>query len=280
MRRVAMLLLVGACGRISFDARQDARGDGASLDAELGAVSAPMPIAELNSIDEDDDPTLTDDELEIYFTSGRGNAGGNIWRSQRASKADAWDAPAMVTELSTAAEEQTPELTADGLTIFFARDAGTSIDIFMSTRAARGAPWSTPVRVTELASNAEDSAPATSPDQLTMIYTRGSVTADAQLLLTTRASLTDTWSAPAVVLFAAGQQYDQAWIGYEIVYYTVNTPKVQAIYRAQRTGPTTFGQQEAIPELDIPGDEADPWLPSAQRAIYFEHDNDLYVAKR
>jgi hypothetical protein len=95
-----------------------------------------------------------------------------------------------------------------------------------------------------------------------------------------RASLTDAWGVPAVVLDAAGQQEDQAWIGDDVVYYTVNMPNVQAIYRAMRTGPTTFGPQLAIPELDIPGDEGDPWLPRSQRAIYFEHDNDLYVATR
>jgi hypothetical protein len=278
MRHAVVLVLLGACGRIGFTAQSDAT----SSDGALGAFSAPMPIAELNSASEDDDPTLTDDELEIYFTSTRPNdIGEDIWRSQRASTSDPWGTPTNVAELNTAASEATPELTSDGLTIFLARDGGaTGTDIFVSTRAARDQPWSVPVPVTELVSNNFDWAAATSPDQLTMIFTRGAPLTDAQLLLTTRASVGNAWSTPVVVLDVTGQQENQAWLDEVDIYYTINSSSLQTIYRADRIGSAGFGPPVAIPEIDLAGSESDPWLSPSTRAIYFEHEDDLYVAYR
>ncbi|HUS28599.1 MAG TPA: hypothetical protein VMZ53_08820 [Kofleriaceae bacterium] len=284
MRRAVLLLIIGGCGRIGFSPiSQTDAADGPAPDA-VAPFSTPVMLTMLSSAFEDDDPTLTDDELEIYFSSDRpGSQASDIWRSLRASTSDPWAAPMNVAQLNTAADEQTPELSADGLTMFLARDTSSStmIDIFVSTRATRNQPWSTPVLVAELASGSDDFAPATSPDQLAMVFTRGAVTVDAKLFLTTRTSTTAAWGTPVAIVDAPGELENQAWLGDASIYYTINVGAAeQRIARAARTAPGSFAAPQTIPEIDLPGSESDPWLSVSERAIYFEHEDDLYMATR
>src|SRR5262245_946591 len=125
-----------------------ANGSGdAPVDAAvpLGPWSAPTPI-EITPVD-DDDPTATGDLLELYF-----NRTNDIYVTKRASLTDPWGAPVAVAELNTGNTETTPEVTYDGLTIYFASSRAGSLggnDIWRSTRTSRTVPWSTPVHVNE-----------------------------------------------------------------------------------------------------------------------------------
>src|SRR5262245_48718825 len=86
-----------------------------------------------------DDPTLTDDRLELYF-----NFQADIFVATRASVGAPWSAPVRVAELSSTANETTPEITGDGLTIYFASDRVGTLggeDIWIATRRARGQAW-------------------------------------------------------------------------------------------------------------------------------------------
>src|ERR1041385_2596536 len=98
----------------------------------------------------DDDPTLTSDLLELYF-----NRSSDIYVSRRSKVSDPWGAPSLVTELSSASGETTPEITSNGLTIFISSDKAPTTggeDIWMSTRVSRSAAWSTPVHIDALSS--------------------------------------------------------------------------------------------------------------------------------
>ncbi len=61
--------------------------------------------------------------------------------------------PTVVAELSTARSETGPFVTTDCLTTYFAsnRPDGVTNRIYTSSRAAIGAPWSTPTVVTDFA---------------------------------------------------------------------------------------------------------------------------------
>jgi Tol biopolymer transport system component len=82
-------------------------------------------VIELDSSGQDGYPTLSSDGLEIFFGSTRVGGSALIHRATRPSAADPFDAPAPVPELMPPAGGQTgdPELSADGRTIYFARDA-------------------------------------------------------------------------------------------------------------------------------------------------------------
>ncbi|MBA3456321.1 MAG: PD40 domain-containing protein [Deltaproteobacteria bacterium] len=244
-------------------------------------ITPPVAMTDLNYAGEDDDPTLPDDQLEIYFTSNRSGA-GDIYRSVRPSTTAGWSVPVAVTELTTAAIELTPEISADGLTLYFARDTGT-LDIHVSTRATRTSPWSPPTLVSELSTALNDDSAVISPDGLVILVTRYETSAPASLWIATRPTPTSSWGAPvrATDLDAAGVEPNQAWLGERVVFYTANAlPVSQEPRAALRTGPTSFGPPTPILELDLPGPQSDPWLSSDLGTIYFESEDDLYMTTR
>ena len=129
----------------------DARAiDAASNYTGLGAWSAPqtIPGADLgNAANSLDDPTVSSDELElIYSMTLSGGANSNFYVMTRATTADAWGKPSLITELSSASNETTPRLSVNDLTLYFNR-AGT---IYTATRAAIGQPWTTIAPLTEV----------------------------------------------------------------------------------------------------------------------------------
>ena len=86
-------------------------------------------------------PTLSNDELTLYFGSDRpGGIGGfDIWVSQRACKDCAWEAPLdLGPAVNTASDETGPGLSVDGHLLFFrsTRPGGAGLgDVFLSKRA-------------------------------------------------------------------------------------------------------------------------------------------------
>jgi len=121
----------------------------------------PVAVAELASTAKTDNPTLTADMLEIFFTSVRdATASSHIWRATRLARDLPFGAPAMVEEVqlpSTA--EMSPAISADGLTLWFGADRPGGLgdlDIWASTRATRSSPWSSPANVVALNSPAKD----------------------------------------------------------------------------------------------------------------------------
>jgi hypothetical protein len=67
-----------------------------------------------------------------------------------ASAQSGWSQPNLLTALNTAAADTGPHLSIDGTTVHFASFATGNWEIWSSTRAGRGAPWSAPVPETTL----------------------------------------------------------------------------------------------------------------------------------
>lgn len=283
---ILFAVIAAGCGRVHFAPLTDVGELADSTMPGDGSVpfGTPRPVTELNSISEDDDPTLTADMLEVYFASRRsGGMGlGDIWSSTRASVLDAWAPPVPVTVLNTSQDEIAPEITLDGLTLYFARGGTTDRDIYVSTRGSRQAPWSAPVLVPELSSSGDDYAAAPSPDHLVIVVTRGPSGVNSHLRIATRASETEAWTTPERIAELDDPMLteSQAWLDDETIYFTVDTPTDQAIWMAPRTGPTTFGSPVPVVELDLEGSESDPWLDPTRRTIFFEHDDDIWMAER
>lgn len=286
MRSFASLavLVVAGCGRIDFAALPGDVDATPGVDASLPTRPFLTPLVALTVLNypgEDDDPTLPADQLEIYFTSDR-TGGGDIYRSSRASTTAAWSAPAEVTELSTPATEGTPEISADGLTLYLTREVGT-YDLYVSTRTTRTTPWSAPSLVSALSSAMNDEAAMVSPDGLVVMLNRYGAAGTITLWIATRPTPASLWGTPtrATDLDDAGFTPNQVWLGEHAVYYTGNAlPLIQELRAALRTGPTSFGPSVAITELDLPGRQSDPWLSNDLETIYFESEDDLYMTTR
>ena len=100
----------------------------------------------VNSIENEATPEISADGLELYFESERpgGFGSDDIWVSRRASTDAPWGPPENLgPEINTAEWEHCPNLSADGLTLFF--DVRIPGDLVVSRRASLSAPWQAPV---------------------------------------------------------------------------------------------------------------------------------------
>src|SRR5437773_12054361 len=107
--------------------------------------------APVNSPCQDQTPTLSKDELALYFMSNRQGGLGNdtpdgcqdsfdLWVATRASRDSPWDNPVNLgSPVNTPASEAGPALSPDGRLLFFYRfeAAGGQRDIYVARRAHR-----------------------------------------------------------------------------------------------------------------------------------------------
>jgi hypothetical protein len=107
--------------------------------SERGPWSEPVNLTVLNSTAQDNQPTLSPDELSLYFASQRtGGLGMNdVWVSRRESLESPWQTPGNVGVLNTAANDNSPAFSRDGLLLFFQsnRPGGQGeVDIYVARR--------------------------------------------------------------------------------------------------------------------------------------------------
>jgi len=221
------------------------------------------------------DPTLTADELELYFSSNP-NTDWDIWVVKRASKADEWGTPSKVVELSSAVLDETPEVSADGFTIYLAseRTGGTAGEhLWVSHRKLRTDLWDPPVPVTDFVGGDKDLSPTLQKDQLVMVFAslHGS---DWDLYQTTRASTADKWGTPRPLTELNSPQFDWDPALYEdgrgIMFASRRLNTVNSLFYASRDTVTSeFSPPKPATELNV-NDDADPWLSNDGTHIVFD----------
>lgn len=277
MRRLLVLLCACGAGTAAPDARTS---DSSALDASspdgeladapvLAAWSAPTSLMLPANAD---DPSMTADALELYF-----NLGGDIYVSTRETPADPWGAEDKVEELSSTSNETSPEVSPDGLAIYFASRRTPTLggeDVWMATRESRSDPWGTPSRIVELSSTGIDVSPTTR-DGLLLVLCVSTTNEAAAIRQATRASLSEPWSTPVELTELTTGIGDcnpmLSADGLTIVYDSLisNQGDLYEATRATTTSP--FGTPEPITELNETTElEGDPWLSADGRHILFE----------
>jgi Tol biopolymer transport system component len=106
---------------------------------EDGTWSAPVRVAELSSPFQEQRASIRFDGLEIVFASNRGNPleSVQLWVSTRPSVTVPWSKPTLLENVNSGESDDTPYLSGDGMTLYFAsnRDGGTGhYDVWVSTR--------------------------------------------------------------------------------------------------------------------------------------------------
>lgn len=141
------------------------------------SFGSPIKVPELDSItDFDLAPWIDKDGLLIYFSSTRADHTANfeIYRSQRASRDQAFSPPVVVAELSSPASDSSPVASADGLEIFFASNrnvANSQNEIWHATRGATTVAFDPPTLVDELDDAAANDGPTwLSEDRCTLMF--------------------------------------------------------------------------------------------------------------
>jgi WD40-like Beta Propeller Repeat len=188
-----------AADSAAAEAQSDAAdaGDGAALDAGFlrTPFGPPAIVAAIADIDADnEDPSMTGDSLELYFSSTR-SGNQDIWLSVRSSADAGWGAPTPVTELNSPTGEGAPGVSLDGLTIWFSR----SSQVLVSTRTARTQPWGTPSPVAELNTPGSQLDPAVDESSLLLFFASNRGDAGYDLYASSRPDLLSAWSPPAPI---------------------------------------------------------------------------------
>ncbi len=243
-----------------------------------------------------DNPTLTADLLEIYFTTDRGGGSGDVWFARRSDVAHPFSAPAPVTEVNSSTFETSSAISADGLTLWFGSDrpggVGTT-DIWVSSRASRNSPWVSPANVVALNTTAEDiPRPPGQHGLLMPLSSKTAMAAVYQTFFAARSSDGAPFGAPVLVSELAFP--DRSTVdgflsddGLTLFYSSAllqapadaaapdgGAPTADLYVAYRRSIGDTFEQTLPLVELNTPGDERDPWLTPDGKTLYFTSDRD------
>jgi WD40 repeat protein len=261
-----------------------------------GTFGDPILVPGINSDGTDDDPTLTGDMLEIYFSSTRdGRPSEDIYRATRRDVGDPFDDVELVDELSLdESADASPEISLDGLIIRFSGawpEGFGGNDPMLAHRANRNAAWSMPLQIDELSTSADEASLVATADGLTGYFCHdfgGGAYWD--LMRTERDDDMIDWELPMPIDELNGIGRDcTPWIDAdetELWFASVRAGGLgqEDIWRVA-VDDGLFGEPEPVVELNGPGIDEDPWLSPDGNTIYFASDRDdenfeIYMATR
>lgn len=304
---LGVLGLVG-CGRFNFDygggslaggdGGATGGGDGGSTTGDpdgggppctFGPWSQPVHLTELSSDWNDFAADLSADGLTLYFESNRFDGDSDIYMATRTAIGQPWSAPVQLTSVNTGAHESDPELSQDGLTLYFGRFTVVPDPyLFRATRAQLDDPFGSPQQVAELDGEVTIGQ-VFSSDGTEMFYTKymqyydlayatleGGELVPQRWLDELNTSGTDGW--PSLASDDRTLYFESDRSGNGEIYVTT---------RPARGMP--FGAPMLVPELSGPGN-ANDGMPEISRdgtELYFTSDRagtlgsfDLYVVTR
>lgn len=248
----------------------DAASDAIAVDAldsrpidAMALWSTPVAIPGVNTAATERDPAMTPDRLTIVFE--RSN---NLFIGTRATITQPF-AITELTALNSTGNESSPEISADGNTLWFTSDrlvAGDE-DVYVSTRALGS--FANPTRVDELsAAGTADDDIGISPDGLTAVIGRSG------LLRATRLQPADAWSAPVSIGNALGTSPTAPSINAagDVYYHAGST---RDLFVIRRNG-NSFGTPMPLVEINTTGREASPFISADDTRLLFERNGDLY----
>ncbi len=101
-------------------------------------------VAELNALGGVANPSLTPDELTIFFTGTSvpgGKGGYDIWTATRPDRNSPFTNAVNLTEINSAMLDAHPSISPDGLTLYFDSDRNGTSQLFKATRESLDAPF-------------------------------------------------------------------------------------------------------------------------------------------
>ena len=265
----------------------------------------PVLVPELASPSRTDNPTLTGDLLEIYFTTDRVSGNGDVWFATRATATAPFGTPAPVTAVNGDSFETSSAISTDGLTLWFGSDRAGGVganDIWVSQRATRASAWSPPVDVVALNSPADDipRPPGQHALVMPMASTKGTAINPAsggnyQTYLATRANPGAPFGAPVAIpelAYADHSTVDGFLTDDGLTMFFSSAPLAEPADAAvsaadggrsgdggvansdlfvawRRSTSELFSAPQELVDLNTPADERDPWLTPDGTTLYF-----------
>jgi len=278
-RRLCWALLAalgaGGCG----DAGIVVLGD---RDAPRWHFGEPRRLDELAAPAKTDNPSLTADMLELYFTSERNLGPAEIFVAERAQRDEPFGAPRLVRELSSPVIETTPAVSADGLVLWFAsdREGGLGdLDVWVATRAARGDAWSAPENLAALNSaNKDIPRPLGQRGQVMPMASERDSPGYYRIFFAERAGRAASFEPPEEVpelVFPRESTVDGFLTDDGLTLFYVTGPAIgpaDLYVASRRSTDDPFEQHAALDALNSERDERDPWLSPDGRELFFASD--------
>jgi Tol biopolymer transport system component len=152
-------------------------------------------------------PSISSNGLALFFSSDRaGSSGMDIWIATRAATADVFSTPGNVGAVNSTANEIAPDISSDGLTLFWSSDrtdlgGSGSMDIYMATRAAIGDPFGSAVNITAINTAGNEQGASISSDGLSLYFAAdgGLGIGGFDIFVSTRNSLLDPFGTASIV---------------------------------------------------------------------------------
>jgi len=181
----------------------------ATIDDPWGEPTNLGPV--VNSAQDETDPSLSTDQLSLYFRSNRPGGIGreDLWVTTRSTTSDLWSEPVNLgSPPNSIHDDSDPSIAADGLSLYFSeygstidvRPGGYGIsDIWITTRPAEDAPWGEPVNLgSTVNSTRDDFMQCISSDGLMLFFSSDRVggSGGLDLYMARRATASDPWSTP------------------------------------------------------------------------------------
>ena len=158
--------------------------------------------ATVNSSDNDAQPSISADDLSLYFSSTRQGVPPELWVTTRATISDPWGTPVRI-ESPSSGGGWSPSISANDLTLYFSSTrTGTSegLDLWMYTRAAISDPWVLPpVNLgPTINSSSKEMGVSISANELILFFgsDRSGGEGSFDIWVTTRTTVSDPWGTP------------------------------------------------------------------------------------
>ncbi len=240
-------------------------------------------ILHLASPDDDENPSLTADLLELYFSSDREGGEGDVdlWVARRASPNDPFGEPTNLSELNTEEFESSPAVSADGLTLWFGSDregGAGGTDVWVARRESRDAAWGEATNVSELSSEGDDIPRPLGAGDTVMPLARRDEGGVYLTYFARRASVDEPFDAPVLVQLAAeGVEVVDAWLnarGDELWFKQRTTDRKGDLFVARADASGAFLAPKPAPLVNTAAEERDPWLSADGSRLFFASDRE------
>jgi hypothetical protein len=184
-----------------------------------------------------------------------------------------FDPPILLAGVNTTFGDYSSQLTPDELTVYFSskRSPANGDELYVATRATRGAAFDAPVRMTALSTPSTDNYPAPSSDGLELFFARV-VTSQYDVYVSRRATVDagfDTATAVAAVNTAVNDA--EPYVAQNGDLYFDSSRRTLTgvdIFRLARLSDGGFGTLEAVEEVDTAADDTSPVLTSDMLTLY------------
>lgn len=175
----------------------------ATRTASDGPFEAVRSLDEINAAENGDRrPDLAADGQTLYFDSGRGGNGSDLWLSLRDSKTNRFGPPENLGPgVNTEFAEWGPKTSEDGLELYFSSDrpgGQGEDDLYLATRENLDAPFDNVRNLTALNTATSEGTPGLSADGLTLFFSRTLDSNTTEILMATREQTSDDFANPIV----------------------------------------------------------------------------------